>query len=383
MSKNFRVVMVILLSLITLLSFKGFPYAAYDVKNTTVVQGVGIDYDEKKREYTLTVEVFDVSQSAGADEVSGGNLTKVITVKGGNVSEAMEKLTLEIGKTIIYSQKRLVVISRDALMQGVTGVIDFFVRDYKTRASVLIATTVDSTAAEIIGANEGDVSFPARELQELLESGKINGYTTEVDFATLSELMKDEYTSAYLPVLEVHKSDDDTYAALSGFLVLKDEKPAGVLSLEEGRGLLFATDKIHSGTVNIDNENLGLTSLKIVSGNTRVGVSADKEPHFVVNIECVMDIMEIRAEKDVAFNEKNIDEIEKDAEKYVYNTTAETVKKCLDDLNCDVFGFGRRMWILYPSYFENKDESQKKTFDSNSVDIRVDVRIRRVGQGSI
>ena len=78
-----------------------------------------------------------------------------------------------------------------------------------------------------------------------------------------------------------------------------------------------------------------------------------------------------------------IDEIEKDAEKYVYNTTAETVKKCLDDLNCDVFGFGRRMWILYPSYFENKDESQKKTFDSNSVDIRVDVRIRRVGQGSI
>ena len=195
--------------------------------------------------------------------------------------------------------------------------------------------------------------------------------------------MKDDYTSAYLPVLELHKSDDDTYAALSGFLVLNGEKPAGVLSLEEGRGLLFATDKIHGGTVNIDNENLGLTSLKIVSGNTRVGVSADKEPHFVVNIECVMDIMEIRAEKDAAFNEKNISEVEKDAEKYVYDTTAETVEKCLGDLNCDVFGFGRRMWILYPSYFENNGKSEKKKITSDSVDIRVDVKIRRVGQGSI
>ncbi len=115
-----------------------------------MLQDVGIDYDERKKEYTLTVEVFDVSQSAGADEVSGGNFTKVITVNGANVS------------------------------------------------------------------------FPARELRELLKCGK-----------------------------------------------------------------------------------------------------------------------------------------------YVCDTTAKTVEKCLDDLNCDAFGFGKRMWILYPSYFENKVNPKRKRLPPN------------------
>ena len=114
MSKRFRIFISVVLILITLLSFKGFPYAAYDVKNTTVIQGVGIDYDEKEG-FILTVEIFDASQSSGVDEVSSGNLTKVITVKGEDISSAMDELTLKIGKTLIYSQKRVVVISKDAL----------------------------------------------------------------------------------------------------------------------------------------------------------------------------------------------------------------------------------------------------------------------------
>lgn len=383
MSKSLKTGVCAILVLITLFSFRGFPYAAYDVKNTTVIQGVGIDYDEETKKYTLTVEIFDVSQSSGADEVGNGNLTKIITVTGDNVSSAMEKLTLEIGKTLIYSQKRLVVIGKDALMQGVTGVMDFFVRDYKTRSNVLLAAAMESSAAEVISANEGNVSFPARELQELLESGKVNGYTKKVNFATLTELMKDKYTAAYLPVLEVHGSGKDVYAALSGFVVIHDEKPAGVLSLEEVRGFLFLTDSVFGGTLNVDNENLGFSSLKIVKNDTRVSVTADKEPHILVNIDCVMDIMEVRAEKGVVISEDNADEILKSAEKYIKKITDQTLEKCLNDYNCDIFGFGKRMWISNPSYCKSLDNPDENIIDFDSVETKVNVKIRRVGQGSV
>ena len=382
MSKRFRIFISVVLILITLLSFKGFPYAAYDVKNTTVIQGVGIDYDEKEG-FILTVEIFDASQSSGVDEVSSGNLTKVITVKGEDISSAMDELTLKIGKTLIYSQKRVVVISKDALPQGVTNVMDFFVRDYKTRSSVLVAATVNCTAADVMSANEGNVSFPARELQELLKSGKINGYTTEVDFATLTELTKDKYTSAYLPVFDIQNSGKDTFAALSGFLVLSDEKPKGVLSLEEGRGFLFLCDAVSSGTVSIKNENLGFSSLRIVSNDTRVGVSADAEPHFVVNIDCTMDIMEMKTENDIFIDEGNSGIIAKNAEEYIEKITRDTLKKCLDDWNCDIFGFGRRLWILYPSYCRRTLDTKEKAITSDLVDVNAHVFIRRVGQGNV
>lgn len=374
--------LIVMLFFILIFSFNGFLYAEYDIKNTTVIQGIGIDYDTEKEEYVLTAEIFDISMSAGTGESESGNLTKVLKVRGDSVASAMEKLTLEVGKSLVYSQKRVVIIGKEALYQGISNTTDFFLRDYKTRSNVLIASTKDCKAEDIIKSKEGNASFPARELQTLLESGDINGYTQKVDFATVTNMVKDDFSATCLPVLNIRKDEKEEYAYIDGFAVLEKEKPTFFLSLEEVRSMLFVNDLVKGGTMNVDNKKIGLATLRIVDSNSSVKVRVEDEPEFFVKVHCVADIIEVQSHNDISVNEKDSKKIAENAENKIYKGIRHTLEKCLDENNCDVFKFGRRVWIFYPSYCKGRVDEVKKSIGADNVTVEVEVEIRRTGQGN-
>ena len=380
---KFKKSICIFLILCISLSFTGCFSGEQDIKNTTVLQGIGIDYDEEKDEYKLTVEIFDISHATGMGEAEAGNLTKLIEVSGSTVSGAVEKITLEIGKSLIYSQERVLVIGETALEKGLSNITDFFIREYKTRGNLLVAVADNCTAADIMKADEGNISFPARELQVLLESGDVNGYTTAIDIATVTELTKDDTSSVFIPCLGIKEEDESKYAYLSGFEILKNDKPVGKLSLSQGRGMLFINDDINGGIITIKNEKIGLATLKIVKSSTRIGVDVDSTARFTVNIDCTADITEVQDHSDASITNKDAEIIGKEAEKYVNKIVSSALEKCLDDYSADVFGMTRRVWILHPSYYRANKDSMEKNLTSDKVKVNVDFKVRRIGQGNM
>lgn len=383
-SKNFikRVSILFCLAII-ITSFSGCIYMEQDIKNITVVQGIGIDYDKENKEYKLAVEIFDIAQSSGMGESESGNLTKVLKVSGDTVSSALNKVTLEIGKSIVFSHNKVIVLSEDAINTGINSVMDFFLREYRNRSNVSVVVASDCTAADVIEADQGNVSFPARELETLLESGRINGYTTDITVSDLAEMEEDDSTATLIPTVKIRKEDKSKYTTLDGFAIVKDQKMAGKLSLEDARGVLFVNDEVEGGTLNVEDDSLGLSTLKIVQSNTSIETEVAEAAKFVIDVKCVTDVVEISKKTGTTLSEKDSKRLEENAAKHIEEIIKNTLTMCLDEYNADVFGLTRRVWIFYPSFYRENEDSFKTKPNSNDVEVNVEVEIRRTGQGSV
>ena len=382
--KNFiKRISVLFCAAIIITSFSGCIYMEQDIKNITVVQGIGIDYDKENKEYKLAVEIFDIAQSSGMGESESGNLTKVLKVSGDTVSSALNKVTLEIGKSIVFSHNKVIVLSEDAINTGINSVMDFFLREYRNRSNVSVVVASDCTAADVIEADQGNVSFPARELETLLESGRINGYTTDITVSDLAEMEEDDSTATLIPTVKIRKEDKSKYTTLDGFAIVKDQKMAGKLSLEDARGVLFVNDEVEGGTLNVEDDSLGLSTLKIVQSNTSIETEVAEAAKFVIDVKCVTDVVEISKKTGTTLSEKDSKRLEENAAKHIEKIIKNTLTMCLDEYNADVFGLTRRVWIFYPSFYRENEDSFKTKPNSNDVEVNVEVEIRRTGQGSV
>ena len=383
-SKNFiKRVSILFCVAIIITSFSGCIYMEQDIKNITVVQGIGIDYDKENKEYKLAIEIFDIAQSSGMGESESGNLTKVLKVSGDTVSSALNKVTLEIGKSIVFSHNKVIVLSEDAINTGINSVMDFFLREYRNRSNVSVVVASDCTAADVIEADQGDVSFPARELETLLESGRINGYTTDITVSDLAEMEEDDSTATLIPTVKIRKEDKSKYTTLDGFAIVKDQKMAGKLSLQDARGVLFVNDEVEGGVLNVEDDSLGLSTLKIVQSDTSIETEVADTAKFVIDIKCVADVVEISKKTGTTLSEKESKRLEENAAKHVENIIKNTLTTCLDECNADVFGLTRRVWIFYPSFYRENEDSFKTKPNSRDVEVNVEVEIRRTGQGSV
>lgn len=374
----------LLLGLIAILgSFSGCVRMEQDIKNITVVQGIGIDYDENSSEYNLAVEIFDIAQSSGMGESESGNLTKVLKVSGDTVSSALNKVTLEIGKSIVFSHNKVIVLSEAAVNTGINSVMDFFLREYRNRSNVSVVVASECRASDVIEADQGDVSFPARELETLLEAGKINGYTTDITVSDLAEMEEDDCSATLIPTVKLREEDKARYTVLDGFAIVKDERMAGKLTLDESRGVLFVIDKIDGGTLNVEDGSLGLSTLKIVRSNTSIDTKADDSVKFVVDIKCVADVIEISKKTGTTLSEEDSKRLKRNAEKHIEDIIENALTTCLDECNSDVFGLTRRVWLFYPSFYRENEEYFKTKPSAKDVKVNVEVEIRRTGQGGV
>lgn len=374
----------LLLGLIAILgSFSGCVRMEQDIKNITVVQGIGIDYDENSGEYNLAVEIFDIAQSSGMGESESGNLTKVLKVSGDTVSSALNKVTLEIGKSIVFSHNKVIVLSESAVNTGINSVMDFFLREYRNRSNVSVVVASECRASDVIEADQGNVSFPARELETLLEAGKINGYTTDITVSDLAEMEEDDCSATLIPTVKLREEDEARYTVLDGFAIVKDEKMAGKLTLDESRGVLFVIDKIDGGTLNVEDGSLGLSTLKIVRSNTSVDTKAEDTAKFLVDIKCVADVIEISKKTGTTLSEEDSERLEENAKKHIEGIIENALTTCLDEYNSDIFGLTRRVWLFYPRFYRENEEYFKTKPSAKDVKVNVKVEIRRTGQGGV
>ena len=68
-----------------------------DISNRVVLQGIGVDYEEGQ--YTLTIQVFNLSQASSSGAETNKNVTTLYTTRGTTISQAANGIRQFIGKT--------------------------------------------------------------------------------------------------------------------------------------------------------------------------------------------------------------------------------------------------------------------------------------------
>ena len=148
-----------LISVLVLFSLCGcFDY--HEINNTAMVAGIGIDCGESFR-YRVSVEIVKPASGESASPSA-----KVLSEEGDNVEDCLKRLVNEATKELRFSHCKLIVFSEEVAADGISHLVDGFLRDPEYRADLFLAVVKGASA-------------------EMLKTGETETRISSYDFATV------------------------------------------------------------------------------------------------------------------------------------------------------------------------------------------------------
>lgn len=350
-----------------------------DIGNRIVLQGVGVDYEDEN--YILTLQVFNLSQASPSGVESSENVTTLYTTRGRTISEAVNGIRQFVGKSPMFSHNRVLVVSEAAAATGLRNILDYFVRDYSTRPSIDFAIT-RGKAADIIGADFGNVTIPAEEIARLLES---QTKKARVQVMNIVNRYLETGIDPIAPLLEIIKEEpkEGTSVAVSGAAVLQDDYVCGYLDGIQAQLALLIDGNIKNNHIDLPIGEYGNIGLYFVDCDSKYDVGLDGEqPYANVSVDVRFDINAIQNSPQELTQEK-VEGIRSAIEKYLENSCQQVLDQLMKDYRSDVFGFGRAMLMAETDYFKSVSDHWHDILPQIQTSVDVQVEIRRIGQEDI
>lgn len=349
-----------------------------EVKNRLIIEGVGIDYDEKNDEYILTVQVLETSKSAEANGQSPAVVN--YTVNGKTVASALNSLWENTGRYPLYSQNRIIVIGSYFSSEQIAEALDFFVREYTARADVFVAAAT-GTAADILNVQSGG-EIPAKTIEKSILEGKENSEAVDTALYNVVNLSMEDATSVTMPLLEIvedRNADGETVKVTGTYCYTKNSKK-NHLSARETMMFMFVADDVQNGTISIIADDVP-TGLDIISSSTDIETQlADNKPHFSIRIKCTVDILEYGNADFGNLTEDDIENIRLQTQNYINSGISELLDRQLKDEKCDIFRFFRRLMLSYPEVYNELIKDREKALTEFTYDVETQVTVRKIGQ---
>lgn len=349
-----------------------------EVKNRLIIEGVGIDYDEKNDEYILTVQVLETSKSAEANGQSPAVVN--YTVNGKTIASALNSLWENTGRYPLYSQNRIIVIGSYFSSEQIAEALDFFVREYTARADVFVAAAT-GTAADILNVQSGG-EIPAKTIEKSIREGKENSEAVDTALYNVVNLSMEDATSVTMPLLEIVKdrnADGETVKVTGTYCYTKNGKK-NHLSARETMMFMFVADDVQNGTISIIADDVP-TGLDIISSSTDIETQlADNKPHFSIRIKCTVDILEYGNADFGNLTEDDIENIRLQTQNYINSGISELLDRQLKDEKCDIFRFFRRLMLSYPEVYNELIKDREKALTEFTYDVETQVTVRKIGQ---
>lgn len=244
-----------------------------NLNDMSIIQAMGIDYVGGK--FILTLHEFSVNESKEKSE-SFENL--IIKAEGKTIYEAIKNAEAKDGKMAFYSQCEVFVISKNAALNNMEGILAFFNSNFKIplSASVLLS---QNTAMEVLNARLFASLVPT------LSTNRIenNMLAPEVKVIDLLRMLHNQNGSGYLPIVRTVKAEDERFdIEIKSAELFKNYKPVYTLNQNETMGLLWLCGKVKNALLylNFDNKNLSVN----ISSKTN-DISFDKKGNLSGNIK--------------------------------------------------------------------------------------------------
>ncbi|MFC5650760.1 Ger(x)C family spore germination C-terminal domain-containing protein [Paenibacillus solisilvae] len=166
--------------------------------------------------------------------------------------------------------------------------------------------------------------------------------------------------------------------------IVQDEKLTGWLSEQDGLGTIWLAGQIKSTTMAFscnEDEKVPTSSFRVIKANTKVTPQViNGRIRMRVNVKTSGTLMEYRCAEDLS-TPASITKVEQ--------AIAEQLKRimmksweALQKQRADIVGFGTLIHEKYPRYWKSIASSWNDRLDNVELDLRVKVKINRVGMSS-
>lgn len=370
----------ILVSFILVLTLTSCMPQNTEIKYRLVIEGIGIDYDSKQGEYSLTVQVLETSGSSQSSGEQSSAPVVNYTVKGKTIAEAIESLGENTGKYPLYSQNRIIILGNSVTDGQMIKSLNFFVREYTSRPDVYIAAATGK-ASDVLTVKTGS-EIPAKLIESAIQQCSENSVAVDTELYNTVNLSLEKTTCFTLPLIEVvdNRKPDEKTVKVTGTRACSRSVEPKMMSDTETMAYLFIINKIKSGSFSItDGETAA--GLEIISSKTKTSLELkDGKPVFNLDVKCKVDVVEFQSKSFSGFDEKTVDEIEKSAKKYIEDSMNGLLNRFVKEEKCDIFRFGERIEQKYPEIYNELAKDWQKSFPEIKVNVSAEVKVGRIGQ---
>ena len=377
-NKLILIIITILFSLIT-----SGCWDSIELKNREIISAIGIDKGEEKEKISLTFQSI-IPHRLGTpmkSESEQKSMVHVISVNGDSVSNALMSFRLQLSKSVYLHSNKVIVIGEDLAREGLSSVLDFFLRYDESRSRALVVVSKDK-ASDILNWNSEDVSIPSDYILDLITSTNKISPVPKVDMHTLKLKLFSKTTSPLITCVEiVPQKIGPPHIKYTGAGVFDKDKLVGWLNVKETEAFLWITNETDRGFIEAffpANENKNVT-LRVTNIKTKIYPQIDDN-----NITISLDIND---EGSLVEKDSKEDINSPDAIKAIEKSLNEKIKKdieaCLQkaqkEYKADIFGFGEAVHRKHPGKWKELEGKWKELYPNVKVNVNVHTKIRGTG----
>lgn len=331
-------------------------YNYRDINRATFVTSIIYDIDENKN----TILYLDcVMPYRSTNESSEKGKRMVFRGQGKTVLEAIRNASTFSSFKLNMTQCRAYIFSEKAAKEGVGQFVDIMARDqeFLIRPYVFVFF---GQIEDLFTKVKSDEEYLGIFLDELVYKMKSSPRTIATNLNDYLTNRTNGSNVAVLGGLEIVKDIMENRVQIKGGAILKNDKLAAKLTIEEALSYSFLSNNVKSGTLEINNPQNPdqFITLEILNSKTKTDLKYDGERiklYKTINIKC-----------DLAESQGRLI-VDKTVRDYIKNAEEQNVKKYLTMVfdtykvqDLDVFKVGRLLEERYPNA-NLKGELMEKT----------------------
>lgn len=339
-----------------------------------IIHGVGIDRVENT--FELTIQQFSVT---GSNEKEEG--AQVVKTKGNSLMDAFSDLSLQTGKTPMFSQNLVLAIGEETAYNGINDILDFFVRYYESRPTVKIII-VKGKAENVLSFKKDDKLIMAKDIMAITESERINSKVMSSNIFQFVGALKNSTLDPIASIVSVERQNDEEILAANGTAVFKNDKLAGFIDTNSTRGALIINNRLNGGTEVIDVESVGKVSYSLEKSKSKVKFKLENgNPIYNIIIKINTNIYEIERDIKNQLPDSAFNLMEEALISRIKTITSQAIYKSIFEYNSDIFGFGQIALKSDKEYFRTVENNWDQAMKEAKYNIDVSVKIDDTGQG--
>ncbi len=358
-----------------------------ELNELNVVMVTGIDYDNEKKEYVLSI------QSVKPATTKGGGISKesVYTAKatGKTIMEASKNLRASTSGKLIWFHSKSVILGGDLVKsKDLKEVVDFLARNREIRLTAWVLTT-HGKATDIITAKPNSEVTLGDELEGIIsnqsEWGKATVLTLK-DVVNLYENPHQGFVTGHIVQKEGIK-EGKKILAIEGATVIFRRRFLMHLSNEEVKPyhlLKKVEDREPEMIFNIplekdDNEEELNTAVKVEVKDRKKEVTFENGiPAISIQLNMDATIMETGTEENLRTDQTN-EKVLKEVTRQIRNHTERLVYKVQKEKNVDIFDFSGLIHRKEKKYWREHEKDWDQIYPEIPIQLSVDWNIVRNG----
>lgn len=316
-----------------------------ELNERTIIAGAAIDLTDSG-EILLTAETIDFGEGDSPSTES-----KVLTGRGGSIAEAVHEIMNQSGKILYWYEATLLVLDNKYAERGIRELLDYILNEQEMRLTLTLAVSRLETAAEVFELECHGSNIKSFAITAVIEEQSKLGKTVQSDaYYSINRMLEPGAEFAVSQILSDNTQKTNS-VDVAGCGVFKDDKLVGWLDADD------------TTMVQMLSGDMQEAEFDFLVGDTHISVNAENwkvknEP--VIKDGKVQNALEISADYEIVMidGELNIndpsavEEINAALGRYVESHLQDMVEH-LQDLSCDVLGWGNQLWQKNPDGYQS------------------------------